>query len=193
MDKFSNDNEIILAVEEYGIILLDFFNMLIRRYQRFAEIREEIGMSLDLETYLDIILVQLRALLCENSNELLKNYTINNWLSIIGDDKSRQKLEELLNIPVPGWNFVRSIDDNTIINKDTNIDGAIRIITSRTICHNDNLTFNREKNSFKWEILNRTYTEGYIYQLKVKMCDPECEYSIDSIVKLLAQILNVEI
>lgn len=50
------------------------YNILLRRYQRFVEIDEPLNNDIDISTYFDMIIVQLRAM-CIESPKLKNNYT----------------------------------------------------------------------------------------------------------------------
>ena len=51
------------------------FDLLMRRYERFKEINDPHNTDIDVITYLDMIIVQLRAMCIESSN-LKNNYTV---------------------------------------------------------------------------------------------------------------------
>jgi len=53
------------------------YNLLLRRYQRFIEIDDIYNTDIDIITYLDMIVVQLRAICLESQNRT-NNYTVQN-------------------------------------------------------------------------------------------------------------------
>lgn len=101
------------------------YKLLLRRYARFKEIDSVYNTDIDLITYLDMIIVQLRAMCIESAN-LRNNYTAQILLRKVGEDQMAEKLDAML-----GEAFLEDIMDLSIRN-------AIKFLADRFICHYDN-------------------------------------------------------
>ena len=80
------------ALAEY----IDHFNvhyrLLLRRYKRFQEIDDIYNADIDVITYLDMIVVQLRAM-CIESPHLKSNYTAQILLRKLGESEFADRLD----------------------------------------------------------------------------------------------------
>ena len=128
---------------------VDHFNMhyrlLLQRYERFVEIDDIHNTDIDVITYLDMIIVQLRAM-CIESPKLTKNYTAQNLLRIMKRDDLAQKIDDLL-----AEQFF-SYRDNCDVKK------ALKIMADNYICHYD--TF--ENDGIAWaEIIEKQLRNPY--------------------------------
>ena len=107
---------------------LDHFNMhyklLLRRYKRFVEIDDIHDTDIDVITYLDMIIVQLRALCIESPNRK-KNYTAQNLLCLMKRDDLAQKIDDMLALQFFSYR------ENCDIRK------ALKIMADNYICHYD--------------------------------------------------------
>lgn len=101
------------------------YKLLLRRYARFREINDVYNNDIDVITYLDMIVVQLRAMCIESPN-LKKNYTAQILLRKLGEEVLAEKLDTMLNKEfIPGAT-------NLTIRK------ALKILADGFICHYDN-------------------------------------------------------
>lgn len=100
------------------------YKLLLRRYKRFQEINDVFNTDIDVITYLDMIVVQLRAM-CIESPKLKNNYTVQILLRKIGKDDLATKIDEMLEEPfIPCSDF--------------SIKKAIKTLADGFICHYDN-------------------------------------------------------
>lgn len=124
--------------EEYEVhLLLQYiehfnihFKLLLRRYKRFKEINKLHNNDIDVVTYLDMIVVQLRAMCIENER-YKENYTAQILLRKVGEEKLAQKIDNMLN---------EDFYDGSL---QVNIRTALKILADEFICHYDN--FDGEK------------------------------------------------
>jgi hypothetical protein len=100
------------------------FKLLLRRYKRFTEVDDIHNTDIDVITYLDMIIVQLRALCIESPN-LKSNYTAQNYLRLMKRDDLAEKIDNML-----AEQFF-SYRDNCDIRR------AIKILADKYICHYD--------------------------------------------------------
>ena len=108
------------------------YQLLLRRYERFKEIDTIHNTDIDVITYLDIIVVQLRAMCIENVS-YEKNYTAQNLLRKIGEEKLAQQIDAMLD-----EEFYEDVMDMTVRK-------AIKILADKLICHYD--SFNDKNNN----------------------------------------------
>ena len=71
------------------------YRLLLQRYKRFVKIDDIHNTDIDVITYLDMIIVQLRAM-CIESPRLTKNYTAQNLLRMMQRDDLAQKIDDML-------------------------------------------------------------------------------------------------
>lgn len=123
MEEKNVDELISLAefIEHFNI----HYKLLLRRYARFKEIDTVYNTDIDVITYFDMIIVQLRAM-CIESAYLKNNYTAQILLRKVGEGLLAEKLDAMLR-----EEFLEDVMDLTIRN-------AIKILADRFICHYDN-------------------------------------------------------
>lgn len=105
------------------------YRLLIERYKRLIAIDKQ-EMNLDISTYQDMIVVQIRAMFIESAN-LRSNYTAQNLLRILGESDLADKIDTYLDSP---FNEIYT---------DLSIRKALKTMADKFICHNDN--FDGEK------------------------------------------------
>lgn len=126
-------NDIEKALLDEGIIpLMEYiehfnvhFRLLLRRYKRFKEINTINNNDIDVITYLDMIIVQLRAMCIENER-YKNNYTAQILLRKVGEDSLAQKIDEMLSLDF--YDGSLQVDIRT----------ALKILADEFICHYDN-------------------------------------------------------
>ena len=155
---------------EYVNHFNEYYQLLLDRYERFCELRESEEWSLDLDTYFEMIIVQLRALLLERgSNVVTGNYTIKNILSLSEDIEAWNVIEKTLNEVMISGEGVK---------QDCLLRDAIKIIADKSICHYD--SFYRE-GSHSWEL---------IQLLKKMLMDKAEKVNLDILMKSIISILR---
>lgn len=98
------------------------FGLLLRRYKRFGQINKLNNKDIDVITYLDMIVVQLRAMCIERQNNS-NNYTAQILLRKLGEFELAQKIDDML-----AENFIDGLS----------IKNAIKTLADKFICHYDN-------------------------------------------------------
>ena len=116
-------------MDEYKFItFLEHFEMhyklLKRRYRRFTEINDIRNLDIDVITYLDIIIVQLRAMCIESSGRK-KNYTAQNLLKLVKRDDLAKKIDDML------------AEEFFSYRKNFDIRKALKVMADNYICHYD--------------------------------------------------------
>ncbi|MGI5849925.1 MAG: hypothetical protein ACOX8Q_07655 [Christensenellales bacterium] len=106
------------------------FSLLLRRYKRFREINIVGNKDIDVITYLDIIIVQLRAICVENER-YKNNYSAQVLLRKVGENALADRIENMLS-----QEFLEGCEDFPIRK-------AIKTLADDFICHYDN--FDGEK------------------------------------------------
>lgn len=117
--------------EEY-VELMDYikhfnvhFALLLRRDKRFKEINTVSNCDIDVITYLDMIVVQLRAMCIENER-YKNNYTAQILLRKVGEFELAQKIDDML---------IENFYDGSL---QVDIRTALKILADEFICHYDN-------------------------------------------------------
>lgn len=125
------ENEI-LELFEYIEHFNIHFRLLLRRYKRFKEIYSfSNATNIDVITYIDMIIVQLRAMCIENER-YKNNYTGPNfYFDKIGEDALANNIDKMLS---------EEFYDGSI---QVSIKTALKIVADEFICHYDN--FDGEK------------------------------------------------
>lgn len=100
------------------------YALLLCRYKRFTEIDDIHNTDIDVITYLDMIIVQLRAM-CIERPESKKNYTAQNLLRMMGRDDLAQKIDDMLAL-----DFFPYLDGYDIRK-------ALKVMADKFICHYD--------------------------------------------------------
>lgn len=101
------------------------FSLLLRRYKRFKEINTIGNNDIDVITYLDMIVVQLRAMCIENER-YKNNYTAQTLLKKIGKEELATRIDEMLD------------QEFSCIWEDFSIKKSIKVLADEFICHYDN-------------------------------------------------------
>ena len=103
------------------------YTLLLRRYERFKEINVPGNFDIDAITYLDMIVVQLRAL-CIESNIHKNNYTAQILLRKLGYPDLAERIDHML-----GESFFEEEDSTSVTIRD-----ALKLLADKFICHYDN-------------------------------------------------------
>lgn len=106
------------------------FKLLLRRYKRYTEIDDIHNTDISVITFLDMIVVQLRAMIIESPN-LKKNYTAQILLRKLGEDALADRIDSMLNEPF-------------IPESDFTIRKALKTLADCFICHYDNFDGNNK-------------------------------------------------
>ena len=151
---------------------IDHFNMhyklLLRRYKRFKEIDDIRNADIDVITYLDIIIVQLRAM-CIESPKLKRNYTAQNLLRLMKRDDLAQKIDDML-----AEQFFSYRDD-------CDIREALKILADKYICHYDAI----EDDGIGWaEIIEK--------QLRSPYDEHNLAYIMKTVIDCIGEGLSIE-
>lgn len=101
------------------------FALLLRRYKRFKEINTIGNSDIDVITYLDMIVVQLRAMCIENER-YKNNYTVQILLRRVGEFELAQKIDDMLK---------EDFYDGSL---QVDIRTALKVLADEFICHYDN-------------------------------------------------------
>lgn len=141
-------------IYDFAVYIRNFnihYSLLLKRYSRFKEINVIGGNDIDVITYFDMIIVQLRALCIENSR-YRNNYTVQVLLRKMGEDKIAEKIDELLN-----QDFFRD-------SSEISIKMAIKMLADNFICHYDNFDDNINKLSLTDIMMNQLKNPYKAYQ-----------------------------
>lgn len=114
----------VMEISEFIAHFNIHYTLLLRRYKRFREINKLPDADIDVITYLDIIVVQLRAMCIESANRK-KNYTAQVLLRKVGEDAIADRIDAMLEEPF-------------IVDTDFSIREAIKTLADGFICHYDN-------------------------------------------------------
>ncbi len=156
--------KIVTCVENFNM----HYSLLLQRYKRFTEINEIINRDIDVITFLDIIVVQLRALCIENPR-LNHNYTAQNLLRIMQRDDLAEKIDNMLAEEfLPG-----------AIGFD--IRKALKLLADKFICHYDSID--------KEELALAGIIEA---QLKNPYADHNLAYIMNTVMECIGKGLSVD-
>lgn len=117
--------EELIALSEFVEHFNIHYSLLLRRYKRFKDIDDISNRDIDVITYLDMIIVQLRAMCIENER-LKKNYTAQILLRKINEPAKAERLDAMLD-----EEFLTGRTDFTIRK-------AIKSLADGFVCHYDN-------------------------------------------------------
>lgn len=144
------------------------YSLLLQRYERFTEINEISNRDIDVITFLDIIVVQLRAL-CIESPRLNHNYTAQNLLRIMQRDDLAEKIDNMLSEEfLPG-----AIDFD--------IRKALKLLADKFICHYDSID--------KEELALAGIIEA---QLKNPYTDHNLAYIMNTVMECIGKGLSID-
>ena len=158
--------------EEETLELFDYikhfnvhFTLLLRRYKRFKEINTVPNVDIDVITYIDMIIVQLRAM-CIESERYKHNYTAQILLRKVGEEELADKIDAMLN------------EDFYDGSRQVTIKIALKILADEFICHYDN---------FDGEKLHRmSLADIFVNHLR----SPYEEKNLDYIMKVLIDCIG---
>ena len=123
-DLEERNSDELMSLAEYIEHFNIHYRLLLRRYARFKEIDDVFNTDIDVITYLDMIVVQLRAM-CIESPRLKKNYTAQILLRKVGEGELAERIDTLLEEPF-------------IPESDFTIRKALKTLADGFICHYDN-------------------------------------------------------
>ena len=113
-------DQIIVFIDHFDI----HYRLLLRRYKRFKEVDIPQSRDIDVITYLDMILVQLRSM-CLEQDKYKNNYTVQNLFHRLGRDDLADRINAMLDEQFFEYRSGCSIRD------------AIKILTDDYVCHYD--------------------------------------------------------
>lgn len=123
------------AIEDYDEIkeLLNYaerfdmhYKLLLRRYERFKQVNDPMNMDIDVITYLDMIVVQIRAMCIESPNRT-KNYTIQNLARKFEENEIADRLDAMLDQDM--FSYMPGVS----------IRKALKLLADKFICHYDEI------------------------------------------------------
>ena len=123
-DLEERNSDELMSLAEYIEHFNVHYRLLLRRYTRFKEIDDVFNTDIDVITYLDMIVVQLRAM-CIESPRLKKNYTAQILLRKVGEGELAERIDTMLEEPF-------------IPESDFTIRKALKTLADGFICHYDN-------------------------------------------------------
>ena len=123
-DLEERNSDELMSLAEYIEHFNIHYRLLLRRYARFKEIDDVFNTDIDVITYLDMIVVQLRAM-CIESSRLKKNYTAQILLRKVGEGELAERIDTMLEEPF-------------IPESDFTIRKALKTLADGFICHYDN-------------------------------------------------------
>lgn len=123
-DLQERNSDELMSLAEYIEHFNIHYRLLLRRYARFKEIDDVFNTDIDVITYLDMIVVQLRAM-CIESPRLKKNYTAQILLRKVGEGELAERIDTMLEEPF-------------IPESDFTIRKALKTLADGFICHYDN-------------------------------------------------------
>jgi len=158
-----SEREFIQYIEHFKM----HFNLLLRRYKRFKEINDLSNTDIDVITYLDMIIVQLRSM-CVESPNLKKNYTAQNLLCLMKRDDLARKIDNML-------------DEDFFSYRDCTIKTALKIMADNYICHYDNF----EDDDIAWaEIIEK--------QLRNPFEEKNLDYIMKTVIDCVGEGLSLK-
>lgn len=160
LENFEEVQSLLEYIDHFNV----HFTLLLRRYKRFREIDDIHNTDIDVITYLDMIVVQLRAMIIESPN-YKKNYTAQILLRKIGEDELANRIDSMLEEPF-------------IPESDFTIRKAIKILADCFICHYDNFD-GVDKDG--WALASI---------IEKKLCNPYDNANLDHIMKVLIDCIG---
>ena len=161
----------LMSLAEYIEHFNIHYRLLLRRYARFKEIDDVFNTDIDVITYLDMIVVQLRAM-CIESPRLKKNYTAQILLRKVGEGELAERIDTMLEEPF-------------IPESDFTIRKAFKTLADGFICHYDNFDgIDVDGWSFA-EIIEKRLRNPYDM--------PNLDYIMKNIIDCLGEDLTIKI
>lgn len=160
------------------------FYLLLRRYKRFKEVDKQGNRDIDVVTYFDIIMVQIRALLIENP-VYKKNYTAQIFLKNFKRQELSKKIDDMLE--------TQFFEEEMFIIKTKNggkekipltIKEVIKILTDKFICHYDSLEGNC--------ICDLADADFYMNRFRDPWFKNNLDYIMDIIISCVGGYLNYD-
>lgn len=170
LEETDYDYEEPMSLAEFIIHFNVHYRLLLKRYARFKEIDNLFNTDIDVITYLDMIVVQLRAICIENSR-LTKNYTAQILLRKIGENKLANRIDAML-------------DEAFIPESNFNIRKAIKTLADGFICHYDNFDGIKADGWYWAETIEKRLRNPYD--------KPNLDYIIKTIVDCLGDGLTLK-
>ena len=160
-EEFIEQHKLMEYITNFNI----HFKLLLKRYKRFKEINKIGNDDIDVTTYLDMIVVQLRAMCIENKR-YKNNYTAQNLLCKLGEEELAQDIDNML--------------DKKFYHGSTkvNIRDALKILADKFICHYDN--FDGEKQ----------HMLSLADVLMSRLSNPHEDVNLDYIMKVLVNCIG---
>lgn len=142
-----DDSDSLLGLGEYIEHFAIHYRLLLKRYKRFKEIDNIHNTDIDVITYLDMIVVQIRAM-CIESQNLKENYTAQTLLRKLGKNDLADKIDNMLNEPfIPETDF--------------SIRTAIKRLADGFICHYDNFDGKKSDGWYYAETIEKRLRNPY--------------------------------
>ncbi len=153
------------TLDQLSLFIKNFnmhYSLLLRRFKRFKEIDDPMNTDIDVMTYLDMILVQLRSI-CLEHEKYHNNYTAQNLLHRLG----RDDLADTINAMLEEQFF--DYRDNCTVRE------AIKILTDDYVCHYDSI----EEDDLVWSGL-----------IEKQLRDPFVKHNMDYIMRVLINCIG---
>ena len=170
-DLEERNSDELMSLAEYIEHFNIHYRLLLRRYARFKEIDDVFNTDIDVITYLDMIVVQLRAM-CIESPRLKKNYTAQILLRKVGEGELAERLDTMLEEPF-------------IPESDFTIRKALKTLADGFICHYDNFDGIEVDGWHFAEIIEKRLRNPYDM--------PNLDYIMKTIIDCLGEGLTIKI
>lgn len=138
------------------------YSLLCRRYAKFASMPKINNGNIDIITYLDIIVVEIRAFCIESPN-LKNNYTAQNILRIMGREDLAHTIDAMLDAPF--FNHRQEITTRI----------ALKTLADKFICHYD--SFDDD------DFVLTSMIEG-------QLCNPYENINLESIMRVIVDCIG---
>ena len=170
-DLEERNSDELMSLAEYIEHFNIHYRLLLRRYARFKEIDDVFNTDIDVITYLDMIVVQLRAM-CIESPRLKKNYTAQILLRKVGEGELAERIDTMLEEPF-------------IPESDFTIRKALKTLADGFICHYDNFDGIEVDGWHFAEIIEKRLRNPYDM--------PNLDYIMKTIIDCLGEGLTIKI
>lgn len=170
-DLEERNSDELMSLAEYIEHFNVHYRLLLRRYARFKEIDDVFNTDIDVITYLDMIVVQLRAI-CIESPRLKKNYTAQILLRKVGEYELAERIDAMLEEPF-------------IPESDFTIRKALKTLADGFICHYDNFDGIEVDGWYFAEIIEKRLRNPYDM--------PNLDYIMKNIIDCLGEGLTIKI
>ena len=170
-DLEERNSDELMSLAEYIEHFNIHYRLLLRRYARFKEIDDVFNTDIDVITYLDMIVVQLRAM-CIESPRLKKNYTAQILLRKVGEGELAERIDTMLEEPF-------------IPESDFTIRKALKTLADGFICHYDNFD--------GIDVDGWSFAEKKEKRLRNPYDMPNLDYIMKNIIDCLGEGLTIKI